>query len=61
VLEKDVDVDDADADLADGVAQRSAEAGVEWDDVVVVAQLPPASKSGGSQKSWKRTNVVAIA
>ncbi len=61
VLEKDVDVDDDDDVLADAVAQRSAQAGVEWDDVVVVAQLPPASKSGGSQKSWKRTNVVAIA
>ena len=61
VLEKDVDFGGADGDLAAGVAQRSARAGVEWDDVVVVAQLPPASKSGGSQKSWKRTNVVAIA
>jgi phenylacetate-coenzyme A ligase PaaK-like adenylate-forming protein len=61
VLEKDVDFGGADGDLVAGVAQRSARAGVEWDDVVVVAQLPPASKSGGSQKSWKRTNVVAIA
>jgi phenylacetate-CoA ligase len=60
VLEKDVDVEDPDGELTDGVAQRSARAGVEWDDVVVVAQLPAMSKSGGSQKSWKRTNVVAI-
>jgi hypothetical protein len=27
----------------------------------VVSQLPATSKSGGSQKSWKRTNVARVA
>jgi len=61
VLERDVDVTDPDEELTTGVAKRFAEVGVAWSDVVVVGQLPATSKSGGSQKSWKRTNVVGTA
>jgi phenylacetate-CoA ligase len=58
VLEKDVDVTSADDELTTAAAKRFAQVGVVWDDVVVVSQLPASSKSGGSQKNWKRTNVV---
>jgi phenylacetate-CoA ligase len=58
VLEKDVDVTSADDELTTAAAKRFAHVGVVWDDVVVVSQLPASSKSGGSQKNWKRTNVV---
>jgi phenylacetate-CoA ligase len=60
VLERDVDAH-GDADIAAGVRERSVAAGLRWDDVVVVSQLPATSKSGGSQKSWKRTNVSRVA
>jgi phenylacetate-CoA ligase len=60
VLERDVDVAD-DADIVELARRRSERAGVRWDDVVVVSQLPATSKSGGSQKSWKRTNVARVA
>ena len=60
VLERDVDAV-ADADIAATARARCAAAGLEWDDVVVVSQLPVTSKSGGSQKSWKRTNVARVA
>ncbi|GAB3797017.1 phenylacetate--CoA ligase family protein [Micromonospora zhanjiangensis] len=60
VLERDVDVTEPDEVLATAAAKRFAEAGVVWDDVAVVRQLPAGSKSGGSQKSWKRTNLVTV-
>jgi phenylacetate-CoA ligase len=58
VLEKDVDVTADDSALVRAAQARSEAAGIEWDDIVVVGQLPVTSKSGGSQKNWKRTNVV---
>jgi phenylacetate-CoA ligase len=58
VLEKDVDVTATDDELGTAAAKRFAEVGVVWDAVVVVSQLPTISKSGSSQKNWKRTNVV---
>ena len=60
VLEKDVDVTDEGSVMAAAAARRFAEAGLVWDDVVVVSQLPQASKSGASQKNWKRTNVAVM-
>ncbi|HSV64843.1 MAG TPA: hypothetical protein VLJ59_02905 [Mycobacteriales bacterium] len=60
VLEKDVDVAAADDELVAAVSRRFAATGIQWDQVVVVSQLPATSKSGGSQKSWKRTNVVTL-
>ncbi|MGC9665122.1 hypothetical protein ACNTMW_01040 [Planosporangium sp. 12N6] len=60
VVERDVDVEAPDAELTTAVARRFAAAGVVFDDVVVVGQLPATSKSGGSQKNWKRTNVVTV-
>lgn len=61
VLEKDVGADGSDAEIADAARGRCVAAGVEWDDVVVVSQLPVTSKAGGSQKSWKRTSVARLA
>ena len=48
------------SDLAAAAARRFAAAGLVWDDIVVVSQLPVTSKSGGSQKNWKRTNVAVM-
>lgn len=61
VLEKDVEVLAADDDITAAARRRCAAAGLEWDDIVVVSQLPVTNKSGGSQKSWKRTNVARVA
>ncbi|WIX91449.1 phenylacetate--CoA ligase family protein [Amycolatopsis sp. DG1A-15b] len=58
VVEKDVDVTGPDGELTEQVSRRFADAGITWTDVVAVSQLPPVSKAGGSQKNWKRTNVV---
>ncbi|MEV4617023.1 phenylacetate--CoA ligase family protein [Kitasatospora sp. NPDC049258] len=58
VLERDVDVSDTDEQLADDARERFAGTGVSWDQVLVVSQLPATTKAGGSQKNWKRTNVV---
>ncbi|MBM7774770.1 phenylacetate-CoA ligase [Actinokineospora baliensis] len=60
VLERDVDVP-GDAEIAASARDRCTAAGVEWDDVVVVSQLPAISKAGASQKSWKRTSIARMA
>lgn len=60
VLERDIDATGPDEDLVGASRRRFAEIGVEWDDIVVVSQLPASTKSGGSQKSWKRTNLVTV-
>lgn len=60
VLEKDVDTV-SDADIAATARVRCTAAGLDFDDVVVVSQLPVTTKSGGSQKNWKRTNVARVA
>jgi phenylacetate-CoA ligase len=58
LLEKDVDVADGEGDLVASARKRFAQAGIDWDEIAIVSQLPATSKSGGSQKNWKRTNVV---
>jgi phenylacetate-CoA ligase len=60
VLERDVDVTEADDALITAAGKRFTEAGIDWDEIVVVHQLPASSKSGGSQKNWKRTNLVTL-
>ncbi|MFE4600955.1 phenylacetate--CoA ligase family protein [Kitasatospora indigofera] len=57
VLERDVDATGPDEDLREGLRSRFAEIGVQWSQIVSVAQLPKLSKAGGSQKNWKRTNL----
>ncbi|WP_405015711.1 phenylacetate--CoA ligase family protein [Kitasatospora sp. NBC_00070] len=58
VLERDVDVEESDDVLAADARERFEGTGIRWDDVLVVSQLPAVTKAGGSQKNWKRTNVV---
>ncbi|NRQ37777.1 phenylacetate--CoA ligase family protein [Nonomuraea sp. NN258] len=59
VLEKDVDVA-GDAELVATARERCVRAGVEWDDIVVVSQLPVVSKAGAGLKSWKRTSIARM-
>jgi phenylacetate-CoA ligase len=57
VLERDVDfTGDADT-MCVQVQERFSAAGVHWDQVIAVSQLSALTKSGGSQKNWKRTNI----
>lgn len=62
LLERDRDTDRVDEDVAlETVRQRSAaELGLSWDAVVFVNALPVTTKSGGSQKSWKRSNIRLV-
>lgn len=60
VLEKDIDATD-EPNIVTTVRGRCRRAGVEWDDVVIVSQLPAISKAGASQKSWKRTSIARMA
>lgn len=62
LLERDVDADRADEDrLAERVQQASeSELGLRWNEVVWVNSLPAVTKSGASQKSWKRSNVRVV-
>jgi phenylacetate-CoA ligase len=58
VLERDVDFTGDDRAVCDSVRERVGEQlGVRLTQVVMVGQLTQASKAGGSQKYWKRTNV----
>ena len=57
VLERDVDFTGPPEPVVERVHSRFAEAGVTWDSVVLVNQLPAVTKAGASQKNWKRTNV----
>ncbi|MHC0429349.1 phenylacetate--CoA ligase family protein [Streptomyces sp. O3] len=46
---------------ADAVRRTTVERlGLTWDGVTFVNTLPSTTKSGGSQKSWKRTNVRVV-
>lgn len=62
LLERDVDADRAvEADQRAAVRHATAERlGIDWDDVVFVNTLAVTTKSGGSQKSWKRSNIRVV-
>lgn len=62
LLERDVEADrSAEADSLTAVQRSSLQRlGTTWDDVVYVNSLPQTTKSGGSQKSWKRSNVRTL-
>lgn len=60
ILERDVDVAESDAELAAAAQGRFGAIGVAWDEIAVISQLPATTKAGGSQKNWKRTNVVVV-
>jgi len=59
IMERDVDVTERDTELAAAARERFDAAGITWDAIAVVSQLPATTKAGGSQKNWKRTNVVS--
>jgi phenylacetate-CoA ligase len=63
LLERDVDWDRAAEPAARDSLRRAShrDLGVDWDDVVFVNTLPSITKSGASQKSWKRSNVRVVA
>jgi phenylacetate-CoA ligase len=62
LLERPVGADRAaEADVAETVRGVCRERlGLDWDGVSFVNTLPATTKSGGSQKSWKRTNVRIV-
>ncbi|MFE5570978.1 phenylacetate--CoA ligase family protein [Amycolatopsis japonica] len=62
ILERDVHWDRAgEATMADRLQHSSREVlGLEWDEVLFVNQLPASTKSGASQKSWKRSNFRVV-
>ena len=62
LLERDVDADrGSEASQREAVQDASATAlGLRWDDVSFVNTLPATTKSGGSQKSWKRSNIRIV-
>lgn len=62
LLERDVDADRAtEPSQRDAVQDASATTlGLRWDDVSFVNTLPATTKSGGSQKSWKRSNIRIV-
>lgn len=59
LLERDIDADrSAEPALVEAVrAATAARIGIWWDDIVFVNTLAVTTKSGGSQKSWKRSNI----
>ncbi len=62
LLERDIDVDRAtEAEQCAAVQNTTyARLWVRWDDVVFVNTLAATTKSGGSQKSWKRSNIRIV-
>lgn len=62
LLERDFDVDRVtEADQRAAVRNATAERlGIQWDDIVFVNALAVTTKSGGSQKSWKRSNIRIV-
>ncbi|NHD19422.1 phenylacetate--CoA ligase family protein [Actinopolyspora sp. BKK1] len=58
ILERDVRWDRSDeGDMTTRVQRVSRDTlGLQWDEVVFVNQLPATTKSGASQKNWKRSN-----
>jgi phenylacetate-CoA ligase len=59
LLERDVNTDrTSEAAMAEAVRRASAERlGIDWERILFVNTLPAVTKSGGSQKSWKRSNL----
>lgn len=62
LLERDVDADRSSEAAQAAAVQAATEQrwGVHWDSVLFVNALPITTKSGGSQKSWKRSNVQVV-
>jgi phenylacetate-CoA ligase len=62
LLERDVDAERAAERAAIDTLQAVSEheLGLSWDDVAFVNTLPATTKSGGSQKSWKRSNIRTV-
>jgi phenylacetate-coenzyme A ligase PaaK-like adenylate-forming protein len=62
VLERDTDTDRACEPPQHAAVQRWSQdrLGLRWDDVVFVNALPATTKSGGSQKNWKRSNIRLV-
>lgn len=62
LLERDIDVDRATEDGQVAAVQEATHEGlgVRWDAVVFVNVLAATTKSGGSQKSWKRSNIRVV-
>ncbi|MGV9300876.1 phenylacetate--CoA ligase family protein [Amycolatopsis sp. NPDC003676] len=62
ILERDVHWDrTGEAAMAGRLQDSSREVlGLEWDEVLFVNQLPATTKSGASQKSWKRSNFRVV-
>nr|WP_233628298.1 phenylacetate--CoA ligase family protein [Saccharopolyspora sp. HNM0986] len=58
ILERDVNWDrDSETDMTARLQALSQDnLGLQWDEVVFVNQLPATTKSGASQKNWKRSN-----
>jgi phenylacetate-CoA ligase len=63
LLERDTEWDRASEPALQEAVQRAsrAELGFGWDDLVFVNALPTTTKSGASQKSWKRSNIRTLA
>ncbi|GAA3289938.1 AMP-binding protein [Streptomyces cinereospinus] len=62
LLERDGDSDrDLEREMAEAVRTASRDSlRLSWDTVAFVNSLPATTKSGGSQKSWKRTNIRVV-
>lgn len=62
LLERDVDTDRTTEAAQSAAVQAVTDErlGARWDDVVFVNSLSVMTKSGGSQKSWKRSNVRIV-
>ncbi|MFI9511224.1 phenylacetate--CoA ligase family protein [Nocardia sp. NPDC052566] len=62
LLERDVNADRA-AEVEEKLAVEGmtrAHLGLEWNEIDFVNTLPVTTKSGGSQKSWKRSNIRVV-
>jgi phenylacetate-CoA ligase len=62
LLERDVDADRAGEPAQVAAVQRATgeRLRIHWDDVIFVNTLSVTTKSGGSQKSWKRSNIRVV-
>ncbi len=62
LLERDVDADRGrEPAMSDDLQAASRDRlGLTWDQVLFVNTLPSSTKSGGSQKSWKRSNIRIV-
>ncbi len=62
LLERDIDADRATEPGQRAAVQEATDERlrIRWDDVLFVNTLSPTTKSGGSQKNWKRSNVRIV-